>query len=721
MRWVWGAVVLCVATGAQAASHEVVVPEHADGAFRLRAERAEISVHLLDAVHAPRRGDRYPEAVRGGALEFRRTRAGVEDFVTIRGPDAPAELRYDVELVAGVEGLRLVSNTLELLDASGAPRLRVTRAVARGADQREVALTLSVEGCAVDTSPRLPWGRPPLSPGSDHCTVVVSWTPGSLALPAVVDPGWETTGEMSQLRSMHASTLLADGRVLVAGGRLLSGGKAAEVYDPATGTWATTGSMLTNRGRSVAVTLDSGRVLVAGGTTETSSSLVPTEACEIWDPATGSWSATASLTQARSSHTLTRLADGRVLLAGGISAAKTTLSTARIYSPTAGTWGSEIAMYAPRSSHRAVTLDDGRVLLVAGSLDASSEIFDPAGDSFLPSATMSSRRDDPEVVKLPDGRVLAAGGLDLTTSLNSAELYDPAQGVWTPVGNLSIPRFSGFAAASAGVVIVGAGSDDLFALEGFATTETFDPATLQFSAGPPLNEKRKSPSVNVLTNGAILLVGGGTKGAELLAAQAAGGACTACSDCSTGYCVDGKCADSPGGTAAACACDAACGSGFCTDGVCCDTRCDGTCQACTAVAKQAGNDGECGPVAPATDPDSECQANCAGAGVCGDQGACVCVPQGSATCVGSQLVTESSTVDCAPYACEQGQCKNACSTSADCAGGVPCNGGKCGGTAAASNSDDGGCGCRAERTSGAGSGLLAALSLLLLISLRRRR
>ena len=207
----------------------------------------------------------------------------------------------------------------------------------------------------------------------------------------------------------------------------------------------------------------------------------------------------------------------------------------------------------------------------------------------------------------------------------------------------------------------------------------------------------------------------------MLAAQAAGGACTACSDCSTGYCVDGKCADSPGGTAAACACDAACGSGFCTDGVCCDTRCDGTCQACTAVAKQAGNDGECGPVAPATDPDSECQANCAGAGVCGDQGACVCAPQGSATCVGSQLVTESSTVDCAPYACEQGQCKNACSTSADCAGGVPCNGGKCGGTAAASNSDDGGCGCRAERTSGAGSGLLAALSLLLLISLRRRR
>ncbi len=136
-----------------------------------------------------------------------------------------------------------------------------------------------------------------------------SWT-GS---PASVDGG--PLGE--------TATLLADGRVLFAGGC----DTKAEVYDPATGTFSPTGSLAQVRAGATATPLHDGRVLFAGGYNCAPGGQDGMWAsAEVYDPATGTFGPTGSMAAPRSQHTATLLADGRVLIAGGLSGPAATAS-----------------------------------------------------------------------------------------------------------------------------------------------------------------------------------------------------------------------------------------------------------------------------------------------------------------------------------------------------------------------------------------------------------
>ena len=115
-------------------------------------------------------------------------------------------------------------------------------------------------------------------------------------------------------RYAHTATLLPNGKVLVAGG--YNGGavlSSAELYDPASGTWSATGSLTTARYGHTATLLPNGKVLVAGGY----DGVNVLSSAELYDPASGTWSATGSLTTARYGHTATLLPNGKVLVAGG--------------------------------------------------------------------------------------------------------------------------------------------------------------------------------------------------------------------------------------------------------------------------------------------------------------------------------------------------------------------------------------------------------------------
>ena len=258
-------------------------------------------------------------------------------------------------------------------------------------------------GRALHTATTLNDGRVLVTGGVD-CTIYISTTYNSAEIFDPVTGTWATTGSMNSARYQHTATLLNDGRVLVVGGNF--GGAAAEVFDPATSAWTATGSMTASHSRHTATLLNDGRVLVASGAT-----------AEIFDPATGAWSATGSLSTARSSHTATLLNDGRVLIAGGHvtdGVSITYFDSVEIFDPATGAWSAAGSMSTARTRHTATLLDDGQVLVAGGSTSgatlASAEIFDPTTGTWTAAGSMIDDRKDHTATQLSDGRILAVGG-----------------------------------------------------------------------------------------------------------------------------------------------------------------------------------------------------------------------------------------------------------------------------------------------------------------------
>jgi hypothetical protein len=133
-----------------------------------------------------------------------------------------------------------------------------------------------------------------------------------------------STGDMSTPRVGHTATLLTNGKVLIAGGSgpyssrlpLLA---TAELYDPFSGTFTATGSMATSRFGHRATLLPNGKVLIAGGADDISpdGSYLPVSSAELYDPSSGTFTETGGMATSRFGHTATLLPNGKVLIAGG--------------------------------------------------------------------------------------------------------------------------------------------------------------------------------------------------------------------------------------------------------------------------------------------------------------------------------------------------------------------------------------------------------------------
>ncbi len=128
--------------------------------------------------------------------------------------------------------------------------------------------------------------------------------------------------------------------VLVAGGfdSTFNASASAELYDPASGTWTATGNLNTARAFHTATLLPNGMVLVAGG--HDGPTFAPSDvlsSAELYDPASGTWTVTGSLNTARYLHTATLLPNGMVLVAGGITGFNA-FASAELYDPASGTW-----------------------------------------------------------------------------------------------------------------------------------------------------------------------------------------------------------------------------------------------------------------------------------------------------------------------------------------------------------------------------------------------
>lgn len=217
----------------------------------------------------------------------------------------------------------------------------------------------------------------------------------------------------------------------------------------------------------------------------------------------------------------------------------------------------------------------------------------------------------------------------------------------------------------------------------------------QCAAGSCSGSTKTNPST---CNGTGTCSAGGTSscGAYMCSGANCGTSCSTDTQCTNGnFCQGGLCGGKKG-NGSTCSAGSECSSNFCVDGFCCSTACTGLCQACANALTGAAN-GTCASVPNGQDPQNECAAQaastCGTTGACNGSGACALYAAGTQcvapscsgsttltaadTCNGSGTCVDNGIVNCSPYVCAANACKTSCTSSTDCASGYYCNGTTC--------------------------------------------
>jgi hypothetical protein len=343
-------------------------------------------------------------------------------------------------------------------------------------------------------------------------------SPSPSATPVLKHGEFTLTGPMVSRRAAFSATLLLDGRVLVTGGMPQAGTTdlaTAEIYDPKTGKFSPTGSMAQPRSHQAAVRLRDGRVMV--------------DQAEIYDPATGAFAGTPCSGRGAPA---TLLSDGRVLLLSVVPLADRKLTlTAQIFDPITGTCAPTGAPSQYRATPESALLSDGRVLFAGDCYNTtttiqgcrSAEIYDPATGRFQATGDMVETRGGTTMTRLPDGRVLVAGGTKWSggryVPLQSAELFDPKMGRFTPTGSMlmsqtAVPFFDERPTATLledGRVLVAGGTKQLADSPNESpidTAQTYDALTGRWTKMENLPVPLEGGQAVLLDDGRVLIMGG---------------------------------------------------------------------------------------------------------------------------------------------------------------------------------------------------------------------
>ncbi len=238
--------------------------------------------------------------------------------------------------------------------------------------------------------------------------------------PAGIDVGsWRVTGLLPAGHYAGKVVTLAHGRVLDMYRE--NENLATALYEPSSGTWRQGPALSGKDGSTIVPLADGGALLI--GETVCSRPLLrcsPTSATYRLDTHDSAWTSSAPMHEARTLPAVARLADGRVLVAGGFGDSCTPtpafgyscapLSSVELFDPHAGVWSSAAPLPTPRGAASATLLTDGTVLLVGGGSQANDALrYNPVSGSWTTLGPSSDRTTPSELFSLPGDRAIALG------------------------------------------------------------------------------------------------------------------------------------------------------------------------------------------------------------------------------------------------------------------------------------------------------------------------
>jgi hypothetical protein len=216
-----------------------------------------------------------------------------------------------------------------------------------------------------------------------------------------------------------------------------------------------------------------------------------------------------------------------------------------LYDPATGTFAATGSLISGRGLHTATLLPNGKVLIAGGfggdvsqTTFSSAELYDPATGLFTATTGgMIGARQLHAATLLGNGQVLITGGYN-GGPLNSAELYDHSTDRFTATAGPMLTSRYHFTATClpSGKVLIAAGQFVTPVPGGYkansylAQAELYDPALGTFTTTGPLNAARAGQGATLLPDGKVLMTGGFNAGTVVESYDPATGLFTAAGD-----------------------------------------------------------------------------------------------------------------------------------------------------------------------------------------------
>jgi hypothetical protein len=253
-------------------------------------------------------------------------------------------------------------------------------------------------------------------------------------------------GNTSTIRRFHTVDRLNDRMVVIAGG--WSSPMTAELYDPLVGVSNATIPLSAPRAEHTSAVIDDGgssttKLLLVGGLDSTGK----LASGDLFNTTTGMFTAVGNnMSSTRCYHTATALANGCVLLAGGINNDSVTLDSLELYNSSLNLFEPlSTRMSTGRSHHTATYIPSIQAVLFVGGRSSTVtlktyDLFNVSTFTFvvLNASTLNARAYHTATLLLNE-QVLIVGGQDIPR-LSSCELYDPLLDTFTSVANMSTDR-----------------------------------------------------------------------------------------------------------------------------------------------------------------------------------------------------------------------------------------------------------------------------------------